>query len=87
MFTIKIAELKIRINNIFSFSNEFCKEYLIEDDDKYDFSITPTMELINKEHDESLPIDYPLPYCESIVIYRLIALRLYKYNSFVMHGA
>ena len=87
MFTIKIAELKIRINNIFSFSNEFCKDYLIEDDDKYDFSITPTMELINKEHDDSLPIDYPLPYCESIVIYRLIALRLYKYNLFVMHGA
>ena len=45
MFTIKIAELKIRINNIFSFSNEFCKDYLIEDDDKYDFSITPVFRI------------------------------------------
>lgn len=86
MFIIKIAELKIRVNNIYSFSYEFCKDYIVETDE-YDFEVTPTVELIQKEHDESLPYDYPLPYCESIVIYRLIALRLYKFNSFVMHGA
>lgn len=86
MFIIKIAELKIRVNNIYSFSYEFCKDYIVETDE-YDFEVTPTVELIQKEHDESLPYDYPLPYCESIVIYRLIALHLYKFNSFVMHGA
>lgn len=86
MFIIKIAELKIRVNNIYSFSYEFCKDYIVETDE-YDFEVTPTVELIQNEHDESLPYDYPLPYCESIVIYRLIALRLYKFNSFVMHGA
>lgn len=86
MFVIEIAELKIKINNIFDYSFSFCKDYIIQSE-TYDFEINPTIELINKEHDESLPIDYPLPYCESIVIYRLIAQKLYKYNAFVMHGA
>ena len=76
MFTIKIAELKIRINNIFSFSNEFCKEYLIEDDDKYDFSITPTMELINKE------LKCNIKYLICFILFIIISLNIHIFTTF-----
>lgn len=86
MFIVNFADIKIKINNIYDYSMHFCHDYII-DSESFDFEINVSQDEIQLEHDESLPNEYSLPYCEAIVIYRKIALNLYKYNAFVMHGA
>ncbi len=85
MFTIKIAELNIAIENKYEFVRNVCKGYITENVD-IDFSVCVTEEEIKAET-ESNDSACSDGFAESICIYRQIAERLYDYNAFVLHGA
>ena len=87
MIKIKLANIIFKINNMFPFVEKLCSSYLEDPSSSYDEEISPTIEEVKEEYRISEYKDGPKGYYESIVIYRLIALRLYKYKAFVLHGA
>lgn len=85
MFTVRIAELNILIENKYSFVKEQCTDYMISDT-YYDFSVSVTDEEINDEA-ARYDIEHSSEFIESICIYRKIAECLPEYNAFIMHCA
>lgn len=85
MFVIKIADLKIAIDNKYEFVKNVCRNYIIEDDD-YQFAVSVTDKELADERIASGD-NFNDGFIESICIYRNIALELPKFNAFVMHCA
>lgn len=85
MFTIKIANLNVKIINKYSFVKNMCKDYLTNDE-HYDFEAFATQEQIDKEMKDSNYI-YPEGYCESVCIYRNLCEKMINYNRFLFHAA
>lgn len=85
MFIVKIAGLKIAINNKFGFVEQQCLSYIYNGAD-FDFLVEATLEEIEKEKKLS-ETDFSEGYLESICIYRNIAKVLPVHNAFVMHCA
>lgn len=95
MFIIEMAELKILIENKYSYVKEQCMDYIDTpnnsnvcniDNKDYAFSVTVTDEEIMQERDAAA---YPhsLGYCESICIYRQISSKILDYEGFVLHAS
>lgn len=94
IFTIKIAEVNIKINSIYNAVYNMCKDYLTEDSP--DFSVTVTQSDIDFEREKSIaeakregrvPLNYKDEYLETLAVYRKIATGSLSYNAFLMHGA
>lgn len=85
LFTIKIADLIISIDNKYDFVRSFCKEYIC-DSATCDFQASATEEEISKEK-TALGSNASDGFIESVCIYRSIAKRLPHYNAFVFHAA
>ena len=83
MFVIKLAGLRIRIENQYSFIERQCKDYLCEDGE-VDFSVSVTAEEIAEEQKHG---EFSKDYCESICMYRHICERISAYNVFLMHSS
>ncbi len=87
MFKIKIADVVVEIDNIYSYIECACKDYLYEGDE-CDFTIKSTKELVEEERNNLIDSHlFPLAYIENISIYRQLCLNLLKYDAFVMHAA
>ena len=85
MFNIKIANLTVKINNKYSFSEDLCKNYLSKSN-HYDFEVSATEEQIEKEMQDS-NYQYSIDYCESICIYRNLCEKMIPYNRFLFHAS
>ncbi|MBQ9080254.1 MAG: hypothetical protein IJY27_04195 [Clostridia bacterium] len=85
MFTIKIAELKIGIDNKYAAIERQCRDYVI-DCDTPDFCVMATDEDIEAESAIS-PYSKNPAYSESVCIYRHICKRLPEYEAFLLHAA
>ena len=83
MFTIKLADVVIGIDNRYSFVERLCRGYVCESDDVA-FAVSVTDAEIAKE--QSLG-DFPEGYCESICIYRKICERITAHGVFLMHAS
>jgi hypothetical protein len=87
MFKVKIADIVIEIDNIYSFIEEICKDY-IYDGDGFDFHVASSQKEIDEErermHDGE---EYSDGYLENICVYRQIALLILEKDAFVMHAA
>lgn len=85
MFSILIADLKIAIDNKYSFIEKLCEPYKYRGAD-YDFCVAVNDDELEKERALS---NAPFAYeqIESICIYRNIAEQLPYFNAFVMHCA
>ena len=83
-FCVNFSKLNIRINSIYDYSYNFCKEFLSSG--KPDFSVQTTEKKIDNEI-ASVDFNPHRGYAESICIYREIAETLPKYNRCVFHGA
>lgn len=83
-FTVNFAGININITSIYRYTQEFCRDYIVDAPD--DFSVHATEEKIQREIEMS-EYNPALPYAESICIYREIAERLPFYDRFVFHGA
>ena len=83
MFIIKLADVRIRIENRYSFIERQCREY-VADGDGYDFSVSVTNDEIAEEQKHG---EFSEGYCESICMYRHICEILPSYHVFLMHSS
>lgn len=83
MFIICLAEIRIRIENRYSFIEKQCAGYRCEGDD-YAFSVSATEDELREEQMNG---DFSLGYCESICLYRHICEKLPEYRVFLMHSS
>ncbi len=85
MFVIKIAGLKISIENKYDFVKTVCKDYIVDCVD-FDFSVSVFDDELEREREISGG-QFSDGFIESVCIYRNIARVLPKYDAFVMHCA
>lgn len=93
-FTIKLADVNIKINSIYDEVFTLCRDYL--SDEAADFCVDILKSDIEFEREKSRQeaaferktyIDFKDSYLETLAVYRKIAARLLDYRAFVMHGA
>lgn len=85
MFTVKIADLIIAIDNKYDYVESLCAQYKC-DATYIDFTVYATEKEIENERNIGYTSSNDA-YLESICIYRNIAIQLPKYDAFVMHCA
>lgn len=83
MFVIRLAGLRVRMENRYPFIERQCKDYIASGDDA-DFAVSVTEEEIREEQTNG---DFSAGYCESICLYRHICEVMPSYNVFIMHSA
>ncbi len=83
MFIIELAQIRIRIENRYSYLEKLCRKFICEGED-YVFSISVTDAEIAEEQKLG---DFSAGYCESICAYRRICERISEYNVFLMHSS
>ena len=83
MFVIRLAGIRIRIENQYSFVESQCRAYLCQGDDA-EFSVKVTDEEIAQEQELG---NFSAGYCESICIYRQICEKIAPYNVFLLHSS
>ena len=84
MFTVKIADLNIGIENRYSYVEEISRDYLTED--KPLFVLSASDADIERERELSEE-NFPVGVFESTAIYRKMAEKLTEYDAFIFHGA
>ncbi len=87
MLYIKIADLKIKIENKYEYVRWLCKDYIIDECEDYDLFVSVS----DKEIDEEIAIaetEVSRGYAEGVCVYRSICYRLpTKFNSYLLHSA
>lgn len=83
MFVIKLAGVRIRIENRYPFIERQCRDYFCEDGE-VDFSVSVTNDEILEEQKHG---EFSEGYCESICMYRNICEKISAYNIFLMHSS
>ena len=83
MFVIKLAGIRIRIENRYSFIERQCKDFVCEGEDAV-FAVSVTDDEILEEQKNG---EFSAGYCESICAYRHICEKLPDYNIFLMHSS
>lgn len=87
MFKIKIADIIVSVENVYSHVEYVCKDYIYKGED-YDFSVKSSVIAINDERKKITDAHlFSDAYIENIYIYRQICLNLLRYDAFVMHAA
>ena len=81
MFTVKLADLAVRIENKYPYVENMCRDYLISGD-RVDFAVCPSNAEIEAEGN-----GFDKGYLESLAVYRRIAEKILEYDGFLMHGA
>lgn len=82
MFSVRLADLNIIIDNKYSYIEDMCASYLATFD-KADFTVSVTSFEIRGEDDGT---GYSESYLESLAIYRKIAEHILSFDGFLMHG-
>ncbi len=82
MFTIRIADINICIQNRYEYVKNMCSDYIT--DNNADFTLAVSDEEIQKEKINEYT---DAGYAESLAIYRKIAEKIISQNGFLMHAA
>lgn len=85
MFTIRMANLNIKIHNKYDYVKELCKDYLINED-KIDLEVSTNDEEIREEK-SACNNEYSEEYCEATCIYRNICNKIVFNNRFFLHAS
>ena len=81
-----IAELRVKINNKFPYTDKFCADYLSPDQDgDFDLEIDVSDEEFNEEKQKSP--NFNDGYIENLCIYRKMCSQMLKWDRFLMHTA
>lgn len=87
MLYIKIADLKIKIENRYKYLRWLCRDYMIEECEDVDLCISVT----EKEIDDEIAVaeaEVSRGYAEGVCAYRNICYQLpTKFNSYLLHSA
>ena len=86
MFRIKLAEVLIGIDNRYPYMEHLCASYRSDDPEAPAFTVSVSEEECLAEQAAS-PVYATRAYCESICLYRKIALKLIDHDAFLMHAA
>ena len=82
MFYTRIADLNILIKNKYEYVELMCRDYVVP--------TVPAPELVIEATDDEIAAEqtasYPNGYLESLAIYRKIAVKIFEYDGFLMHG-
>lgn len=84
MFTIKLADINIEIDNKYDYIYKQCKDYLT--DEPSNVKISCSKEDILAEN-ESAEYNYSKGYLESLAIYRKICEKIADFNAYLLHSA
>ncbi len=82
MFTIRLAELNIRINNKYEYVKNLCADYIIIGRPHFYIEVTDAEIEAERQLAEN-----DIGYLEALAIYRKIAEKIVEYDGFLMHGA
>lgn len=83
MFDIRLAGLRIRIENRYSFIERQCRDYYCNEGEvAFSVSVSDGEILEEQKHGE-----FSEGYCESICMYRHICEKIAFYNVFLMHSS
>lgn len=85
MFQIELANKVVRIDNHFLYVFRQCDKYLIEDETPYEIFVFIPDEEIERECRDNP--GFSKEYCESICVYRKIAVEMLSYGVLLVHGA
>ena len=85
MFSIKIADIVVKIQNRFRYVKDLCRDYIVEDE-RAEFSVSATEDEIDEEL-RIAGLDLPRAYAEATCIHRQIARRLFEFDAFLLHSA
>ena len=81
----EIADLRVDIQNRLRYTDNFCKEYLSEDQESpADFAVFVTNEAFQEEKSQSA--EFSDGYIENICLYREICLKMPLYNRILLHS-
>lgn len=81
-----IANLRVRINNHYEYTEKFCKEYLSKDQDlPADITATVTKEEFLQEKAQSS--QFSDGYIENICLYRSLCLQLPSFHRMLLHAS
>ncbi len=87
MVYIKIADLKIKIENKYDYVCWLCKDYIIDECEDFDLSVSVS----EKEIDDEISVaevSVSRGYAEGVCVYRNICYQLpTKFNSYLLHSA
>ena len=84
MFTVKIADLAIGIDNRYSYVLNISRDYLTQDEPLFSLSANES----DIENERSLAeSNFPVAILESTAIHRKLAEKLSEYDAFIFHGA
>ena len=85
MVKIKLCDLLIDVGMKYKYTLDFLSDYIVKDESDAAFSVSVTEEELNaaKEKDSA----FPLPYHETLCLYRKICAELSHYNCFMMHSS
>lgn len=88
-FHIKLAGIVIRIEPLFDYIQEYCKEYITNEPER--FVVRIEQEDISYEREcsrkETIDIVHSDAYLETLAVYRKIAERMPRYSIFLFHGS
>ena len=79
----RIADLTIKFNNRYPYTDRLCKDY-VTDSDNCDISVSVSEEELAKE--KELSPDYSDGYIENICLYRKLCSIIPEYDRFLLHS-
>ena len=82
MFTVKLADIPIGIENLYPYTEELCRDYITDEPPALTVSVSP--EEIAAEDDGR---GFTAGYLESIALYRKICSAVLPYQAFLLHAA
>ncbi|MBQ1392447.1 MAG: hypothetical protein II919_05670 [Lachnospiraceae bacterium] len=96
-FLIKLADQVIRVVPVHDYVREYCRDYLLEDDHvRVDLEIRTTKDDIQYERKKAEQMDlkegnrgrkFSDEYLETLAVYRKIAQKMLRFNTFLFHGS
>ncbi len=93
---IKLAEKIIEIEHLFTYIEEYCRDYITADSGKSDFSIFITKDDIEYERERSRKEDmaegikvreFNDDYLETLAVYRKISEKMPDFDTILFHGS
>lgn len=85
MVKIRLCDLLIEVRMKYQYTLDFLSDYIVKDDADVAFSVSVSEDELNaaKEKDPA----FPLPYHETLCLYRKICTELSHHNCFMMHSS
>lgn len=87
MFTIRLADLNIGIDNKYTYIEQQCKNYMVDAETDFNVSVSDSLIAAEADNFEMKDACFEPGYLESLALYRQISEKLLDYSGFLIHSA